>query len=175
MVWTSNLSKEDLPITRSPKVNPMNEYVGMGGDGPKPSGMICVDGVLYLAFQNLLRSKQAPHSLLSQHGSDAHIVYSTSKGRWWTPALSSVGAPMFPGHAFGGPAFVQHGRNNADARDRYVFAVSSDQWDNGSNLRLGRVPADGIMRRDAWEWVCAFDAAGEPAWHHALAEAIPVL
>ena len=46
----------DYKIT---KVHPMNDYLGWGGDGPKPSGMICVDGVLYLAFQNMLRTRDA--------------------------------------------------------------------------------------------------------------------
>lgn len=162
----------DYKIT---KVNHLNDYTGWGGNGPKPSGMICVEGVLYLAFQNLLRARQAPYSLVSQHGSDAHIVYSTTKGSWWIPALPTVSSPMFPGHLFGGPAFIQHGQNNDQARDGFVYAVSSDQWDNGSNLRLGRVAADSIMRVEAWEWVCAFGPAGEPAWSHVLAEAIPVL
>jgi len=157
------------------KVNHMTDYTGWGGNGPKPTGMICVGGVLYLAFQNLLRAKKAPFSVLSQHGSDAQIVYSTNKGGFWIPALGNIAAPMFPGHKFGGPAFVNFGQNNANARDQYVYAASADQWDNGSNLRLGRVPADSIMRREAWEWACAFTPANEPAWSHDLAEAVPVL
>ena len=166
-------SPPDYKIT---KVNHMNDYVGLGGDGPKPSGMICVSGILYLAFQNMLRSRKPPFSLLSQHGSDAQIVYTTV--HWpkvWVPAFGNISSPMFPGHKFGGPAFVNFGQNNAHARDSFVYAVSSDQWDNGSNLRLGRVPADDIMRREAWEWVCAFSPSGEPAWSHDLAESIPVL
>jgi hypothetical protein len=82
---------------------------------------------------------------------------------------------MFPGHKFGGPTFINFGKNNAGARDDYVYAVSTDQWDNGSNLRLGRVPKDQIIRREAWEFVCAFGPGGEPAWHPDLDEAIPVL
>jgi len=39
------------------KVNDMIHYKGIGGNGVKPSGLICVDGVLYLAFQNLLGRK----------------------------------------------------------------------------------------------------------------------
>lgn len=162
----------DYKIT---KVNPMNDYLGWGGDGPKPTGMICVDGVLYLFFQNLLKSKKPPFGFLSQHGSDSQIVYSFNKGQWWVPTLANIKSPMFPGHKFGGPAFVNFGRNNAHARDSHVYAVSGDQWDNGSNCRLGRVPADSIMRREAWEWVCAFGPSGEPAWSPDLEESIPIL
>ena len=82
----------------------MNDYRGWGGNGPKPSGMICVDGVLYLAFQNMLHAQKPPFSLSSQHGSDAQIVYSTNKGGFWVPTLGNLVAPMFPGHKFGGPA-----------------------------------------------------------------------
>jgi hypothetical protein len=157
------------------KVHSMNDFLGWGGDGPKPSGMICVDGILYFAFQNMLRTRVPPFSLVSQHGSDAQIIYSTNKGRFWVPTLANIPAPMFPGHKFGGPAFVNFGQNNANARDDYVYAVSSDQWDNGSNLRLGRVPKDSIMRREAWEWVCAFTPSGDPAWSFDLNESVPVL
>ena len=157
------------------QMSPMMEYDGWGGNGPKPSGMICVDGILYLAFQNLLRAKTPPHSLLSQHGSDAQIVFATEKVNFFIPALKNIAAPMFPGHKFGGPAFINFGKNNANARDNYVYAVSTDQWDNGSNLRLGRVPADSIMRREAWQYVCAFMPSGEPVWNYNLEESIPIL
>ena len=157
------------------KINHMNEYTGWGGNGPKPTGMICVDKVFYMAFQNLLGSKKPPHNLLSQHGSDAQIVFTTYPPMHWTPALRTMKEPMFAGHKFGGPAFINFGKNNENARDEYVYAVSSDQWDNGSNLRLGRVPMNKIMERGEWSFVSAFDAEGEPTWHRDLDEAIPVL
>jgi len=160
---------------RITKVNSMNDYLGWCGDGPKPSGMICVDGILYLAVQNSRRCQRPPHSLVSQHGSDAQIVYSCNQGLFWVPALANIAEPMFPGHKFGGPAFINFGKDNAGARDSFVYAVSSDQFDNGSNLRLGRAPADSLMRREAWQWVCAFDPSGEPAWHSDIDEAIPIL
>ena len=37
------------------------------------------------------------------------------------------------------------------------------------------MPADSIMRREAWQWVCATLPSGEPAWHSQMDEAIPVL
>jgi hypothetical protein len=162
----------DYKIT---KIHHMNDYRGWGGDGPKPTGMICINGILYLAVQNILRNKKAPFSLISQHGSDAHIIYSINKGMFWTPAFGNIAAPMFPGHHFGGPVFINFGQNNANARDEYVYAVSPDQWDNGSNLRIGRVPADSIVRREAWEFLCSWTPKGRPAWSPDLAEAIPIL
>ena len=162
----------DWKITKN---NPMNDYTGWGGNGPKPTGMICVDGILYLAFQNMLRERKPVYGLVSQHGSDAHIVYTAKKGLFWTPALPNIKEPMFPGSKFGGPAFVQFGKNNADAVDNYVYAISSDQWDNGANLRLGRVPNNRITDRSVWEWVCAWTGDGQPVWSGRLDESIPVL
>lgn len=163
------------PDYRITKLNHMNDYVGSGGAGPKPTGMLCVDGVLYLAFQNLLGLRQPAFGVLSQHGSDAQIIYSPNKGISWIPQRSDITRPMFPGNKFGGPAFVNFGCNNANARDDYVYAISTEQWDNGSNVRLGRAPRESIMRRESWEWVCAFGPGGEPAWSSELEAAVPVL
>lgn len=165
-------SPDDYRVT---KVNHMNDYLGWGGHGPKPTGMICAEGILYLAFQNLLGARTPQYGVLSQHGSDAQIVYSTTKGANWIPAIGTLTEPMFPGNRFGGPAFVNYGQDNANARDEFVYAVSSDQWDNGSNLRLGRVAADSIPHQNRWEWVAAFTVSGDPVWTRDLADAIPVL
>ncbi|MCL2640670.1 MAG: hypothetical protein FWD53_07490, partial [Phycisphaerales bacterium] len=111
----------------------------------------------------------------SQHGSDAHILSANRRYPHWMPSYPNIGEVMFAGHFFGGPSFVNFGKDNAGARDEYVYAVSSDQWDNGSNLRLGRVPKDKIVTRGQWEWVAAFAEDGQPAWHADLSEAIPIL
>jgi len=163
---------EDYAIT---KFNHMNDYLGWGGNGPKPTGMICVEGVLYLAFQNFLKGGFAPHSSVSQAGTDAHIVRCVPRWNQWYPAYAAIEKPMFPGYRFGGPAFINFGKNNANARDNYVYAVSGDQWDNGSNVRLGRVPNDRITDALEWEFVCAFRQDGQPVWNRDLANSIPIL
>lgn len=165
----------DAPGYSISRVSAMPGYDGNAGEGPKPSGMICVNGVLYLAFQNLLGKRPPAHGEKSQHGSDAVITCSHDHGKTWIPDIRGLKAPMFPGNEFGGPAFVNSGRNNENCRDGYVYAVSSDQWDNGSRMRLGRVPRDLILESPEWEWVAGFDSAGRPSWTHALGEAVPVL
>ena len=176
-------SAPDYTITR---VNPMSDYKGYGGEGTKPSGMISVNGVLYLAFQNLQgpkppaegqqdNGKQGEERKVSQHGSDAMIVSSRDHGKTWTPAIKDIKEPMFPGNLFGGPAFVNNGRDNANAPDGYVYAVSTDQWDNGGTLRVGRVPADRIDDRSAWEWVSELKDSNHPTWSNNLQSAISVL
>lgn len=179
-LWGEEISGLDVQVfTGKPpeyairKVNPMVEYQGWGGQGPKPSGMICVDGVLYLAAQNMLGLKPPAYGTDSQHGSDATILCSYDHGATWSPPRDAP--PMFPGALFGGPAFINFGRNNAGARDEYIYAVSGDQWDNGSTLRLGRAPANEIMNRAAWEWVSGLSVAQHPAWSSCLEYAYPIL
>jgi len=184
------------------QVNTMPGLMGPGGNGPKPSGMISVKGALYLAAQTLLGHKPARHREKCQHGSDASIMRSDDLGKTWSPDIQSVFTgleakfydrkgwkwtnppedrgswmgwkPMFPGPLFGGPSFVQFGKDNSDAVDSYVYAVSSDQWDNGTELRLGRVPADSILEAGAWEWAVP-DGNGGVSWTGMLEESGPVL
>lgn len=163
----------DYTISR---VNDMWDLYGGGGDGPKPTGIICVNGVLYLASQNWLRAKVPPFNMTSQHGSDAVIQRSYDKGKTWASNANNIGRhPFFPGHKFGGPVFVQFGKNNENARDEYVYAVSSDQWDNGCNMRLGRVHKNYVCDPDRWEFVAGWTSEREPIWKLDLDEAIPVL
>jgi hypothetical protein len=164
------------PDYRIEKVNDMPDYAGWGGKGPKPSGMLSVDGVLYLAAQNLLGEKPPVHGEKCQHGSDAFIVRSRDCGRTWSPDFKEQlrRGPMFPGAKFGGPSFVQHGRDSA-APDGFVYAVSGDQWDNGSELRVGRVPKGRIPDAGTWEFVAGLDAANRPGWTRDLNASAPAL
>lgn len=166
----------DAPDYRITKVNDMMAYRGWGGAGPKPTGLISVGGVLYLAFQNLTGTAAWEDSIVNYgHGYDAHIVCSTDCGQTWRPDFGDIAGPMFPGRKFGGPAFVNFGRDNDGARDEYVYAISGEGWDNGCHARLGRVPAGRILQREAWEWVQGFETSGSPVWTPEMDQAQPVL
>ena len=187
------------------RVNDLTGQTGWGGSGPKPSGMISVDGTLYFAAQNFLGWKPPRYGIDSQHGSDASILRSDDFGKTWSPDLDGVLAsfykenyilgvpqheawklppedragangwkPMFPGCWFGGPSFVQFGKDNADAVDGYVYAVSTDHWDNGSELRLGRVPKNAVMDRSKWEFAVP-DYKGGVSWTGDIYRSLPVL
>ena len=163
------------PDYRISRVNPMADYRGNGGEGVKPTGLISVNGVLYLAFQNMLGKKPPAHGEKSQHGSDAMIVKSADHGKTWKPDIRVVKEPLFPGSKFGGPSFVNFGRDNIGARGGYIYAVSTDQWDNGSELRLGRVPLNRIISPGAWEYVAGLHPDGSPKWTRDLDQSVPVL
>jgi hypothetical protein len=184
------------------RVNIMPGLLGPGGNGAKPSGMISVKGSLYLAVQNLLGKKNSPHRPKSQHGSDATILRSDDYGKTWFPDIQSGliemeaqyydrrnwwwnnspeertnwkgWQPMFPGAKFGGPSFIQFGKDHCDAEDDFVYAISGDQWDNGSELRLGRVEQERILERDAWEWVISYSGSSVE-WTNDLERSLPIL
>lgn len=169
---------------RIDRINKMPEYRGAGGAGPKPTGMISVKGTLYLAFQNLVikenQMRTIPDVLMDAimnygHGYNAQIVSSSDHGKTWRPGLKRITVPMFPGRTFGSPAFVNFGKDNLGARDKFVYAISGEGWDDGSHCRLGRVPEDSILDSAAWEWVSALSQETEPLWTKDMKSAIPVI
>ena len=199
---------EDMQLER---INDLTGLYGYGGSGCKPTGMISVNGTIYMAIQNLLGCKPAHFGSHSQHGSDATIICSKDYGKTWTPDLEPLldafaqeqfiggtenphyanrmsewktkyyernsyrgWTPMFPGDWFGTPSFVQFGKDNCDAVDEYVYAISSDQFDNGTNLRVGRVHRDHIMETDQWEFA-TYEKDGSVGWTKDLSLSDPML
>jgi hypothetical protein len=167
------------PDFRISRPNRMDDFRGAGGAGPKPTGLISVNGVLYLAFQNATGrgdriTDNADVIINYGHGYDAQIIASSDFGLSWKPSLKEIEKPMFPGRLFGAPAFINFGKDNEGARDNFVYAISGEGWDNGVHCRLGRVPRETILQRESWEWVSSIETGG-PSWTHNMADASPVL
>jgi CubicO group peptidase (beta-lactamase class C family) len=121
------------------------ERTGGGARGPKASGILMVDSVLYLWVRNR---------------GNAQLAWSADHGRTW-----QWGFKMDAG--FGSPTFLNFGRNYAGARDGFVYTYSQDgpsayEADNG--VLLARVPKDQIRERRAWEFLERLDDGGRPAW-----------
>ena len=139
----------------------------------KPTGMVCVDGVLYLAVQDLAKDfDDAPA---------ATICRSDDKGRTWTWDRN---APMFAGHVFTTIWFVDYGKNSEHATDGYVYAYGLDgNWrasfrdrvPDPTRLFLARVPKADLQKRSAWQFYAGSDAGGRPAWSGDIGKKAPVL
>jgi hypothetical protein len=84
------------------------ERSGDGRKGKKSWGIICVDGVLYLWMG---------HADLQ--GGQAQLARSDDQAKTWKPADWKFAQ-------FGLMGFVNFGRDNAGARDEYVYAYSHD-------------------------------------------------
>ncbi|HOX06536.1 MAG TPA: hypothetical protein PK280_09055 [Planctomycetota bacterium] len=153
------------PEHRVALVNPMDAYGKLGyhdrADSWKADGLICVDGVLYMAVSQ--HSGANEYGDLVQRTYDASIIKSTDHGRTWSPKRRDA---MFPSPRFSTPFFVQFGRNYEGAMDGFVYAVSGTSWNNGNYLTLGRVPREklGALEADDWEMYSGLSSDGEPAW-----------
>lgn len=130
---------------------PQAEARGDGRRGRKPSGLLCVQGVLYLLVRN------ADH---------AQLGWSSDHGATWTWADWRFDT------SFGCPTILNFGRDYAGARDDYVYLYSPDSdtaYDPADRLVLARVPRTRLRTRTAYEFLAGLDAAGQPRWSTEIA------
>jgi hypothetical protein len=137
----------------------------------KPTGLVCVGGSLYLAIQDLSLDFEAAPALT--------ISRSDDKGRTWSWDRS---APMFGDSAFTTLMFLDFGRDNSGAIGGYVHAYGIDHnWrfservPDPTMLHLGRVPADRVQDRAAWEFFTGVDLSGSAIWSRDIRMRQPVL
>ncbi len=146
------------------------------GDGftRKPTGMLCVEGSIYLAVQDLAYDfNQAPA---------ATIARSDDAGRTWT---WDTERPMFDDGVFTTIWFADYGQD-AERRPEaeYVYAYGLDRnWRDSfsdivadpTELFLARVPIDGLQDAGRWEFYAGSGEEGMPRWIADIAERHPVL
>jgi hypothetical protein len=156
-------------------VNPMEQLGHLGeyknGVGSwKASGLVYIDKVLYL----MLFTHEYPAYRKAFPWWTAYrpsIIKSEDLGATWSTVINE---PMFD-NKFGNPSFVQFGRENENAPEGYVYAISSGegQWVNNSTCILGRVKKENIMEGGSWEYYCGL-SNGQSAWGK-LNDAVPVV
>jgi len=81
------------------------EQTGQGEAGRKASGMLMVDGVIYLWVRNAANSQ---------------LAWSTDHGSSWTWSDWKFTT------SFGCPTFLNFGKNYAGARDQFIYVYSPD-------------------------------------------------
>jgi len=131
------------------------EQTGDGPRGRKASGMLMVDGVLYMWARNANGS-----------GKHAQLATSRDRGKTWT------WCPWKFTEGFGCPTFLNFGRNYAGARDAFVYVYSFDSesaYTPSDRMVLARVPKQRILERGAYEFFVKLDKHGEPTWTRNLA------
>ncbi len=122
------------------------ERTGQGAKGAKASGILCVDGVLYMLVRNTGNSQVA--------WSDGH-----GKNWKWCDWKFTT--------SFGAPTFLNFGRNYAGARDNFVYLYSHDSdsaYEPADRMVMVRVPKEQILNRDAYEFFKSLDDSGKPIW-----------
>jgi CubicO group peptidase (beta-lactamase class C family) len=125
--------------------SPSGERVGDGPAGAKASGLLMVNGTLYMWARN---------------SGNAQLAWSDDHARTWHWEFRME-------KSFGSPAFIQFGKNYAGARDSFVYIYSQDglsAYEPSDGLVLARVPKGRILQREAYEFFEHLDASGQPAW-----------
>jgi len=121
------------------------EQIGQGPAGKKASGLLMVDGVLYMWARN---------------AGNAQLAWSDDHGATWQ------WAPWRFTESFGCPTFLNFGRNYAGARDGYVYVYSPDSdsaYKPADTMVLARVPQSHLRERRAFEFWAGDDPAAS-AW-----------
>jgi hypothetical protein len=126
------------------------ERTGDGRRGEKASGMLMVDGVLYMWVRNANRA-----------GQFCRLAFSTNYGVNWT------WNDDWGFEELGFCTFLNYGKNYAGARDNYVYMVShngDDAYVPADDFVLTRVPKDKIMERAEYEFFVDLGCNNNPIW-----------
>ncbi len=126
--------------------SPTGDFRGDGRSGRKASGILMVDGVLYV---------------LARNRDNAQLGWSRDHGATWTWADWRFAT------SFGCPTFLNFGKDYAGARDGYVYVYSPDSegaYEPADRMVLARVPRDRIAQAGAYEYFVASDGRGGATW-----------
>jgi CubicO group peptidase (beta-lactamase class C family) len=132
--------------------SPSGEQSGDGARSKKASGILCVEGVLYLWTRN---------------AGNAQLAWSKDHGRTWQWADWKFTT------SFGCPTFLNFGKDYAGARDEWVYVYSpdaADAYQAADRMVLARVAKGRLLRRTAYEFFTGFDEKGRPRWSPAVGD-----
>jgi CubicO group peptidase (beta-lactamase class C family) len=131
------------------------ERVGQGKYGPKASGMLMVDGMLFMLVRNVDNSSLA---WSEDHGLTWHWVD-------WKFTES-----------FGCPTFLNYGRNYENARDDYIYIYSHDE--NSAYMISDHMVLARVLKNNVKNWVdyeyYAGTKDGKPVWTEDIRKRKPV-
>lgn len=131
------------------------ELKGAGASARKASGLLMLDGVLYL---------------LARNAGNAQLAWSEDHGANWTWADWKFT------ESFGAPTFVNFGRNYAGARDDFVYVISHDAnsaYKVADGFVLARAPRGRLPERAAWEFFSGMKD-NRPQWTTDAARRAPI-
>lgn len=121
------------------------EREGDGEKGPKASGMLMVDGVLYMWIRNTYNSM---------------LAWSKDYAKSWQWGFRFR-------TSFGCPTFLNFRKNYQDVRDDYVYVYSQDGPDaykQYDQVVMARVPKRKITESTAYQFFERLDSKGNPLW-----------
>lgn len=129
--------------------SPTGHKTGGGAKGRKASGLLMVDGVLYMWVRNL-----------TEAGTGSSLAWSVDRAKTWKWAHWS-----FPN--IGYPTWLNAGRNYTDAQDEFAYFYSPDTpsaYKTSDDTILGRVGTSAIRDEEAYRFFAGLDDDGDPRW-----------
>lgn len=126
--------------------SPTAEQRGDGAAGKKASGLLMVDGVLYL---------------LARNAGNSQLAWSRDHGKSWTWSDWKFT------RSFGCPTFLNFGPDYRGARDDFVYVYSHDSdsaYKAADQMALARVDRHKLEQREACEFFASLDASGRATW-----------
>jgi CubicO group peptidase (beta-lactamase class C family) len=132
--------------------SPTGEQLGDGAKSKKASGILCVEGLLYLWTRN---------------AGNAQLAWSRDHGKTWQWADWRFTS------GFGCPTFLNFGKNYGGARDEWAYVYSPDAesaYELADHMVLARVPKEKITERAAYEFFKGFDDERRPLWSKEVAD-----
>jgi CubicO group peptidase (beta-lactamase class C family) len=132
------------------------EQKGDGPQGRKASGLLMIDGTLFMWVRN---------------AGNSQLAWSTDHAKTWTWSDWKFT------ESFGCPTFLNFGRDYAGARDNFVYVYSPDvntAYQPADHLVLARAPKERIRERDAYEFFVRVEPNGNVIWSREIADRGPV-
>ena len=124
----------------------------------KSAGMISVDGTLY-AWINTQNSSTP----------DYKLAWSADLGATWQQSSWTFSSGTF---TLG--SFLNFGKDNAGARDGYVYHYGGKWGANVKETYLARVPKAQMKTKSAYECFAGLDGNGQPTWTSNMTNRAPV-
>ncbi len=122
------------------------ERVGEGKYGVKASGMLMLNGILYM---------------LTRNAQNAGLTWSADHGETWEQADWKFDV------SFGCPTFLNYGKNYEGATDNFVYIYSQDEssaYKNSDHFVLARVPKSQIRNWCGYEYFAGYSENNQPRW-----------
>ena len=122
------------------------ERLGQGAKGAKASGMLMLDGVLYMLVRNTGNSQ---------------LAWSADHGKSWTWCDWKFT------ESFGAPTFLNFGGNYAGATDKFVYIYSHDSdsaYEPADRFVMARAAKNVITNRSSYKFFKGLDEQGGPVW-----------
>jgi hypothetical protein len=135
------------------------ERFGGGASGKKASGMLMVDGTLYMWVRNA-----------NKDGTQSELAWSHDHAKTWTWSSWRFAS-------LGYVSFLNFGKDYSGARDDYVYMYSPDTpsaYNETDHVVLMRVPIGQIKNRAVYEFFKELDTNGNPVWTNDISQRGPV-